>query len=128
MAFKFSDPSKVDGYLIAGLEVQRDIIYRHHVFIPLTDLHDIVMVFYGKNRSYYQQEAKDITMRIIKEKRPAVRYMTSKYFQWGIQHDSEVEQLISRKVKDYLKAEKVQVYLKPSDYEVDEYCHEILYG
>ena len=122
MAFKYSDPAKVDGYLIAGLEIQREIKRRHRVFIPLTELHDIVMVYYRKNRSQYQQEANIVRKLLKKEQKPVIRFFSLELMNGVIQTDSEIRQLISK---------KVQTYSPPYDnyYEkVDPYYQQILFG
>ena len=99
-AITFRDSAKVSGYLIAGLELQRVILYRHNVVIPLKELHHIVRVYFSHNRDHYKRLEKDIKRQLDKEDIVQHRACMS-YLSGDIAQDDQVERLISRKVKDY---------------------------
>ena len=95
MALTFSDSSKVRGWLIAGLELQRVIQYRHRYTIPLKELRHIVTLYFNKNHAYYKRVEKDIKKELDTGKETVRRYVEIRDI------DAELERLISKKVKEH---------------------------
>ena len=69
-SIRFEDSDRVNGYLIAGLELQRAITYWYNVFFKLSDMHAITHKLFLNNKSYYKKEANVIKRNMTNSKKP----------------------------------------------------------
>ena len=66
----FEDLDKVNGYLLAGLELQRAIRFSYQVFFKLSDMHSMTLKLFSNNKSYYKKEANVIKRIMTNSKKP----------------------------------------------------------
>ena len=60
----FNNADKVNGYLIAALEIQRVIKYRYNFSTNIKDLHDITMQAFTLEKNYFKKGASYIRSKI----------------------------------------------------------------